>query len=280
MNTLLKEIPPDKQSIIFSRVRKAVARHIKLNKPEFDMKERIKSAIKNNILAKEYAKFLLFKINSIEESKEFQKEWSILAKKWRNVYYGKKGEKAYFHFELISAVAYEVFKILWLLIEDKDKVLRISRRFKNKIGEFLEKWRIDGVVDGKPLIDLYLYKSESSFDLIERPIVIFKVPFLMSVENFRRVIGGEYGKAKKQFYEIAANVKFPKQKWGERTGTLDYYLSRNMKIFEKYLELKPFWRTKDKTYEEIHKVLGLERDMDDAISIKPIIRKFVRSGKK
>jgi len=277
---ILEAIPPSKQKLILSKVRKIVAQHIKQRNPEFDMEKRINDAVRNNILSEKYAHYLLFSINSIKKDKEYQMEWDIILRRWRDIYYGSKEQKIYFHSELADDVAFGVFRILWKMISNKDEVLRISRRFKNEVKDFLERWRIDGVVDGNPLIDINYYKAQSSLDYVGRPIIIFEIPLIMSVENFRKIIGGEYSKAKKQFYEVAAALRYPRLKWGKRTGKLDYFLERDRKVFEKYLELRPRGMTLDKIYEAIHGELGLEHDMTDIMSLKPIIRRIGKIGKK
>jgi len=276
----LESVPLKKRNRILLEVRKIVSQHIKKKKPEFDMEKRVRKALRDNILSEKLAHYLLFTLGGLKKDKEFQEDWKIILKEWKDVYYGPREKEIYFHSELARDVAFGVFLKLWHSTPRKGEVLKISRVFKNEIRDFLERWRIDGVVDGNPLVDIDYYRMESSLDYASRPSIKFEIPLIMSVEDFRNIIGREYSKAKRQYYDIVTSIGYPRAKWGTRTGKSDYYLKRDKRVVEAYLKLREKGMTIEKALEIIYYELDLEKDMSDAMSLKPIIYRIAKSDRK
>lgn len=262
-----------KRKFLLSKIRDTVLQHIKRKNPEFDMKKRIENAVKDKILSEVYARYLLFTLNALKKDSDFQKDWAIIQKRWKEIYYGSKEEGLYFSSDLVDEVGYEVFRILWKSMKDKSEALKISRLFKNDIKDFLERWRIDAVIDGNPLVDINYFKKEFSLDYVGRPIIRLEIPLMIPVLEFRKIIEKEYTKAKKDYYKSTDFLKYPRARWGEKSGKREYYLKRDEKIIEEFLKLRKQGLTIEKALEVIYFKMGLERDMEDVMSLKPIIRR-------
>jgi len=277
----LKEYPSFEKSFLPELHELIFFYHFKEREPTIDMEKKLQIAIKNRLISKWEARDLLERLEKLKNKKEFKTDWENIRKIWGGWFYPPQSKNIYFERAILESLD-RIFRIKifphgrGLTKSIKGTMLKTFRGLK-EILNFLNKNRIDGVINGNPLVNIYEYKLEGSSDNAGRLIVTIKVPIYLTVDKFRKIVEKGYTKYRK---EINRFQKLPKAKWGEKTGKREVLERRNEIIFKKYIELKKQGLSDFDIFDKIHEQLELDRYMKTWESIKPIIAKQKNRRKK
>ncbi len=262
--------------------RKIVARHFELNSYTFSMEQRIDQAIKMGYLCQTDAKWLSRRLDDILKNKEFLSDWNRLKRKWARTYYPAKSKKIYFGIEFCDPF---VIGRPDVNTDVAFKYSYIREKSWDDIRAFLGKYRIDAVINGKPLVDIYKYRVSQISDNASREIFHLEIPLVFQVREARKIFEKEYGGFRKDYVLGSSEENWPfdydipRKQWGERTGKMKYYRERDEKIIREYKEMKKTGLSDDDIYFRIYDKLKLENDMTEYDSIKPIIDAFKKGNR-
>jgi len=251
-------------------------------KPEFDMRKRVEIAVRNELIGEEHGKELLNSLKHKKNNKEFQICWEKIRDSWGQWFYPPQADIIYFDREILDYVVFSVRRYFPRETKIKKEMINTIYKGKEEIIVFLNKFRIDGIINGNPLVELFKCKLDGHVDNAGRLIIKIVVPIHLSVESFRRIIEKEYGEYRKRIFEGGGKelLDIPKVKWGVRSGKRNIINDRNKAIFKRYLEIKRQGLVDIDIFEMIYEELGLKNYMKNWESIKPIVLKYKKSGTK
>jgi len=220
------------------------------------------------------------RLADLSKSKEFLFEWNRIKVKSADIFYSPGSTRIYFDLEFCDYFQFREFELGSRIAE---KYSYVKKGALDEIKAFLDKYRIDAVNNGNPLVDIFYFRSDRVLDKSHRKIFQIELPLVLHVREARKIFESEYSGFRKEFIIESSDDNWPfdydipKKRWGENTGKNMYYRERDHKIVKEYVKLKCTGLTDDEIYFRIFDKLKLENDMSEYDSIKPIIDAYKKS---
>jgi hypothetical protein len=178
---------------------------------------------------------IIDKIETIKKSRAFQADWEKLKSEFPDTYL----DGLYYPGPILSN--FEQWELNgWqqtlMLCQGKPREIVIGLR---KVTRFLEKYRIDAVCNGFPVIDVPDIRVELRRDNASRLVKVAEVPFGTTSRVGRWLNPMAFSKlSNKWMIALDDAIQKRRAKWGEIKGTRETLFMRNKAILERYKELQ------------------------------------------
>jgi len=237
------------------------------------MEEEITNALKKRTLKEEQARLLRYKLKCLEKNDDFLFHKNRLNAKWAVLLVGSRNKK-------IGINKNVIFHLGWLdwPPEYKPRFIECA----NDLNRFLRYFRIDGVYQGRPFVDIPEYEAWDCEDNACRKVLCLRIPVQMTLASFRTIAEKEFKMVKEYLSWLEETKKLyghERLRWGEKTGKKEYYDERNMKIVNEYNKLRESGYKVEIALQEIYRKFKLEGVFSDLDSMKTLVKRLKKRTK-